>query len=214
MVSINYILVNVNKQVFSSKSQINSYHHHHLIVHRSRIASTIPYFTSNCVYSSRDKLSNIHTVDIYVSTCGLAHDFPVVSEKNPPIIYDNDSGSESLDSDNRKKLKTSTDENNHQTTNNDNKRLNAKLVNDCLENQQYLLDIDLSFFTTDDPIRKQFDENEYEILRYVYTRIVQEQTEQDILQYITERETILEKIRVAMNEYLSDPKSDQTIQTE
>ena len=113
-------------------------------------------------------------------------------------------------------MKLSTDENNHKTSSS-NKRiysLDSKLVNDLLENQQYLLDIDLSFFSTDDPIRKQFDENEYEILRYVYTRIVQEQTDQEIVQYISNRETILEQIRISMNEYLADSKSDQLIQTE
>lgn len=211
------MLANVNKQVFSSKS-LFVFEFSSLDEYPSRVASTIPYFTSNCVYSSRDKLSNIHTVDIYVSTCGLARDFSAVLETNPTNIYDNDSGSESLDSDNRKKLKPSTDENNHQTTTTSNNKqtcsVNAKFINDNLENKQYLLDIDLAFFSTDDPIRKQFDENEYEILRYVYTRIVQEQTDPEIVQYIADREAILEKIRSAMNEHLTDPKSDQTIQTE
>lgn len=112
-------------------------------------------------------------------------------------------------------MKLSTDENNHKTSSD--KRiysLDSKLVNDLLENKQYLLDIDLSFFSTDDPIRKQFDENEYEILRYVYTRIVQEQTDQEIVQYITNRQTILDQIRISMNDYLADSKSDQLIQTE
>ncbi len=151
-------------------------------------------------------------------TCGLAKDFSSVTEKSQPSVYDNDSGSESLDSDNRKKLKLSTDEINHKdSSSTDNKRiysLDATLINELLENKQFLLDIDLSFFSTDDPIRKQFDENEYEILRYVYTRIVQEHTATEILQYITTRETILEQIRTTMNEYLTDPKSDQAIQTE
>lgn len=182
-----------------------------------RIASTIPYFTSNCVYSPSDKLSNLHTVDIYVSTCGLAKDFTSIAEKSHTSIYDNDSGSESLDSDNRKKLKLSTDESNHKDSSSTTKRiysLDATLINELLETKQFLLDIDLSFFSTDDPIRKQFDENEYEILRYVYTRIVQEQTDNEILQYISNRESILEQIRIAMNDYLVDPKSDQTIHTE
>jgi hypothetical protein len=182
-----------------------------------KIASTIPYFTSNCVYSPSDKLSNLHTVDIYVSTCGLAKDFTSIAEKSHTSIYDNDSGSESLDSDNRKKLKLSTDESNHKDSSSTTKRiysLDATLINELLENKQFLLDIDLSFFSTDDPIRKQFDENEYEILRYVYTRIVQEQTDNEILQYISNRESILEQIRIAMNDYLVDPKSDQTIHTD
>lgn len=83
-----------------------------------------------------------------------------------------------------------------------------------LENKQFLIDIDLSFFSTDDPIRKQLDENEYEILRYVYTRIVQEQTDAEIVQYITARENALEQIRTLMNEYLADPKLDQPITIE
>ncbi|CAF5084827.1 unnamed protein product, partial [Rotaria socialis] len=77
-----------------------------------------------------------------------------------------------------------------------------------------LLDIDLSFFSTDDPIRKQFDENEYEILRYVYTRIVQEHSNAEILQYITARLSALEQIRTLMSEYLTDPKQDQPITIE
>jgi len=179
-----------------------------------RIASTIPYFTSNCVYSSSDKLSNIHTVDIYISTGGLAKIYSTTVETNQAPIYDNDSGSESLDSDNRKKAKLSTDETNHKDSQSITKRiysLDAILINQLLENKQFIIDIDLSFFSTDDSIRKQFDENEYEILRYVYTRIVQEQTDTEILQYITAREAALEQIRISMNEYLTDPKPDQPI---
>ena len=86
-----------------------------------------------------------------------------------------------------------------------------QLINQLLENKQFLIDIDLSFFSTDDSIRKQFDENEYEILRYVYTRIVQENSDAEILQYISARESALEQIRTSMNEYLTDPKPDQTI---
>ncbi len=92
--------------------------------------------------------------------------------------------------------------------------MDATVINELLETKQFLLDIDLSFFSTDDSIRKQFDENEYEILRYVYTRIVQEQTDAEILQYISARETALEQIRTLMDEYLTDPKPDQTIQIE
>jgi hypothetical protein len=92
--------------------------------------------------------------------------------------------------------------------------LDATVINELLETKQFLLDIDLSFFSTDDSIRKQFYENEYEILRYVYTRIVQEQTDAEILQYISARETALEQIRTLMDEYLTDPKPDQTIQIE
>jgi len=179
-----------------------------------RVASTIPYFTSNCVYSSIDKLSNIHTVDIYVSTSGLAKNYSTTIEKAHAPIYDNDSGSESLDSDNRKKPKLTINETNHKDSQSSTKRvhsLDATLINELLENKQFIIDIDLSFFSTDDSIRKQFDENEYEILRYVYTRIVQEQTDAEILQYITARENALEQIRTCMNEYLTDPKPDQTI---
>jgi hypothetical protein len=183
-----------------------------------RVASTIPYFTSNCVYSSSDKLSNIHSVDIYVSTNGLAKTYATITEKNLAPIYDNDSGSESLDSDNRKKAKLSTDETNHKDSSSSTPKriyaLDATVINELLETKQFLLDIDLSFFSTDDSIRKQFDENEYEILRYVYTRIVQEQTDAEILQYISARETALEQIRTLMDEYLTDPKPDQTIQIE
>ena len=140
-----------------------------------------------------------------------------MTEKSHAPIYENDSGSESLDSDQRKKMKVSTDGSNHKDSSSISKRiysLDATLMNELLETQQFLLDIDLSFFSTDDSIRKQFDENEYEVLRYVYTRIVQEHTDTEIVQYINTRETILEQIRIAMNDYLTDPKADQTIQTE
>jgi hypothetical protein len=114
-------------------------------------------------------------------------------------------------------MKLSTDETNHKDSQLTTKRiypLDATLINQLLENKQFLIDIDLSFFSTDDSIRKQFDENEYEILRYVYTRIVQEQTDTEISQYITTRENALEQIRTSMNEYLTDSKSDQPIQIE
>ncbi|UJR35835.1 hypothetical protein I4U23_028581 [Adineta vaga] len=182
-----------------------------------KVASTLPYFTSNCVYSSVEKLSNIQSVDVYVSTSGLAKNYLTISEKSHAPIYDNDSGSESLDSDNRKKAKLTNDETNHKDSQSSTKRvhsLDAVLTNELLENKQFIIDIDLSFFSTDDPIRKQFDENEYEILRYVYTRIVQEQTDAEILQYITARENALDQIRTIMNEYLTDPKPDQPITIE
>jgi hypothetical protein len=176
-----------------------------------RVASTLPYFTSNCIYSSSDKLSNIHNVDIYVSTGGLAKTYSTTTaEKTHVPIYDNDSGSESLDSDNRKKAKLSISETEPSST----KRihsLDAELINQLLEDKQFLIDIDLSFFSTDDSIRKQFDENEYEILRYVYTRIVQDNSDAEILQYITARENALEQIRVSMNDYLTNPNPDQPI---
>lgn len=180
-----------------------------------KVASTLPYYTSNCVYSSNEKLSNIQSVDIYVSTSGLAKNYATIIEKSHASIYDNDSGSESLDNENRKKMKLSTEDVNHKDSTS--KRiyaLDATLVNQLLESKQILLDIDLSFFSADDPIRKQLDENEYEILRYLYTRIVQEQTDAEIVQYITNREHILEQIRLAMVEYLTNPKPEQTIQTE
>jgi hypothetical protein len=47
-----------------------------------------------------------------------------------------------------------------------------------------------------------------------YTRIVQENTDAEILQYIAARENALEQIRTFMNDYLTDPKPDQTIQIE
>ncbi|CAF4574558.1 unnamed protein product, partial [Rotaria magnacalcarata] len=54
-------------------------------------------------------------------------------------------------------------------------------------------------------------EHEYEILRYVYTRIVQDRTDTEIQRYITARESALEQIRTCMNEYLTEPKLDQPI---
>ncbi|CAF3773051.1 unnamed protein product [Rotaria socialis] len=179
-----------------------------------KVASTLPYFTSNCIYSSIDKLSNVHTVDIYISTGGLAKNYSATKEKPNSPIYDNENESESLDSENRKKVKLSGNETNHINAQSSTKRvhsLDATLLNQLLENKQFLLDIDLSFFSTDDPIRKQFDENEYEILRYVYTRIVQEHSNAEILQYITARLSALEQIRTLMSEYLTDPKQDQPI---
>jgi hypothetical protein len=193
--------------------EVNIFYRHtqHLLIrffYFIRVASTLPYFTSNCIYASSDKLSNIHTVDIYVSTSGLAKTYSTTTvEKSLVPVYDNDSGSESLDSDSRKKGKTSINETNSKRT----YSLDAELINQLLENKQFLIDIDLSFFSTDDSIRKQFDDNEYEILRYVYTRIVQENSDAEILQYISARESALEQIRTSMNEYLTDPKSDQTI---
>lgn len=171
-----------------------------------RIASTYPYFTSNCVYSSNEKLSNIHTVDIYVSTAGLAKTY---STSLP--IYADDSGSESLDADNptgsnRKKVKLSENESGNRIY-----PLDAAIIDQLLESRQFLVDFDLSFFSTDDAIRKQFDEQEYEVLRYVYTRIVQDQSDIEIQRYIAARQSALEQIRTLMDEYLTDPKPEQTI---
>jgi hypothetical protein len=180
-----------------------------------RIASTNPYFTSNCVYSSTDKLSNIHTVDIYISTAGLAKNYSTTIEKPHPPIYDNDSGSESLDADNqtgndKKKSKlSSATETNYKVY-----PLDATIIDQSLETRQFLMDIDLSFFSTDDSIRKQLDENEYEILRYVYTRIVHDHSDIEIQRYIATRESILEQIRSLMEEYLTDPKPEQPILSE
>ncbi|CAF0862940.1 unnamed protein product [Rotaria sordida] len=179
-----------------------------------KVASILPYFTSNCVYSSIDTLSNIHTVDIYISTSGLAKNYSTTNEKTTTPIYDNENESELLDNDNRKKAKLLVNDTNHKNSPTSTKRihsLDAPLINQLLSTKQFLIDIDLSFFSTDDSIRKQFDENEYEILRYVYTRIVQEHTDVEILQYITARLNTLEQIRTVMNEYLTDPKQDQPI---
>ncbi|UJR10188.1 hypothetical protein I4U23_014403 [Adineta vaga] len=178
-----------------------------------KVVSTNAYFTSNCVYSSSDRLKNIHTVDIYVSTGGLAKNYATTIEKSHPSIYDHDSGSESLDADNLKKDKSSVNDLNHK--NDPTKQrvypLDATLIDQLLETRQFLIDVDLSFFSTDDYIRKQFDENEYEILRYVYTRIVHDHSDMEIQRYITARENALEQIRTLMNEYVIGPKSDQPI---
>jgi hypothetical protein len=185
-----------------------------LLIFIFRVASTDPYFTSNCVYSSSDNLSNIHTVEIYVSTAGLAKNYSTIIEKPYAPIYDNDSGSESLDGDNPKKTKLSINETNHKDSQSSTKRahsLDATIINELLESKQFIIDIDLSFFSTDDSIRKQFDENEYEILRYVYTRIVHDHSEGEILQYTQARESALEQIRTIMQEYLTDPNSEQQI---
>ncbi|CAF3354506.1 unnamed protein product [Rotaria socialis] len=177
-----------------------------------KVTSTNPYFTSNCVYASMDKLSNMHTVDVYVSTTGLAKNYSTIIEKSHPSIYDNESGSESLDADNRKKPKLSND-NNHEDSSTVQRvyPLDATLIDQLLETRQFIMDINLSFFSTDDYIRKQLDENEYEILRYVYTRIVQDRTDTEIQRYITARESALEQIRTCMDEYLTEPKLDQPI---
>jgi hypothetical protein len=167
-----------------------------------RIASTNPYFTSNCVYSSIDNLSNIRTVDIYVSTSGLAKNYTTTIEKSFPSIYDNDSGSESLDG---KTSKTA-----HPIINGI-YPVNATLIDQLLENRQFFIDINLSFFSTDDFLRKQFDENEYEILRYVYTRIVQDHSDIEIQRYIAAREAALEQIGLSMEEYITGAKADQQI---
>jgi hypothetical protein len=165
------------------------------------------------VYSSSDKLTDIHTVDIYVSTTGLAKNYNTIIEKPHPPIYDHDSGSESLDADIQKKDKSSANDLNHKDD--PNKRrvypLDATLIDQLLETRQFIIDVDLSFFSTDDYIRKQLDENEYEILRYVYTRIVQDHSDIEIQRYITARESALEQIRTLMNEYLAGPKLDQAI---
>jgi hypothetical protein len=181
-----------------------------------RIASSNPYFTSNCVYSTSDKLSNVQTVDIYISTTGLAKNYSTIIEKSHLVIYDNDSGSESLDADNEKKSKLSANETNHKD-NQSIKRiypLDATIIDQLLETRQFFMDIDLSFFSTDDFIRKQLDENEYEILRYVYTRIVQDHTDIEIQQYIAARENTLEQTRTLLEEYLTEPKLDQPISIE
>jgi hypothetical protein len=180
-----------------------------LIIH-FRVTSTNPYFTSNCIYSSADKLFNLRSVDIYVSTGGLAKNYSTTIEKPHPPIYDNDSGSESLDG---KKPQSSLNDLNHKD-NPTSKRiysLDATLIDELLETRQFFLDINLSFFSTDDFIRKQFDENEYEVLRYVYTRIVQDHSDIEIQRYIATRENILEQIRTLMEEYITGPKSDQQI---
>ena len=179
-----------------------------------RVASTLPYFTANCVYSSKEKLANIHTVDIYVLTSGLAQNYSTINDRtNVPIQNDN----ENLDDDNRKKVKLTINETNHKDSQLSTKQIypiDATIINQLLENKQFLVDIDLSFFSTDDSIRKQFDENEYEILRYVYTRVVQEHSDSEILQYMTARIDALEQIRKLMIEYLTDPKMDQPISIE
>ncbi|CAF1205603.1 unnamed protein product [Adineta steineri] len=178
-----------------------------------KIVSTNPYFTSNCVYSSDDRLSNIRTVDIYVSTAGLAKNYSTIIEKPHPPIYDNDSGSESLDADKRKKGKVSGNDINHKDDPAIRRvyPLDATLIDQLLETRQFMIDVDLSFFSTDDFIRKQLDENEYEILRYVYTRIVHDHSDLEIQRYITARESALEQIRTLMNEYLTSPKLEQPV---
>lgn len=149
-------------------------------------------------------------MDVYVSTGGLAKNYATTIEKPHPPIYDNDSGSESLDG---KKTSSSMKDFNHK----DNplvKRvyaLDATLIDELLENRSFFIDINLSFFSTDDAIRKQLDENEYEVLRYVYTRVVQDQSEAEIQRYIAARENILEQIRASMEEYITGPKADQQI---
>ncbi|CAF5169188.1 unnamed protein product, partial [Rotaria magnacalcarata] len=131
----------------------------------------------------------------YVSTTGLAKNYSTIIEKSHPSIYDNESGSESLDVDNRKKPKLSND-NNHKDNSTVQRvyPLDATLIDQLLETRQFIMDINLSFFSTDDYIRKQLDEHEYEILRYVYTRIVQDRTDTEIQRYITARESALEQI--------------------
>ena len=208
---------NVNKQACWSKAPLRNVlslsHHGFVCLLLSRIASTYPYFTSNCVYSSSDKLSNIRDVDVYISTAGLAKNYSTTIEKSQEPIYDDDSGHDAADSDQRKKMKLSSSEANHDSSSASKRvySLDATLVNQLLENKPYFLDIDLSFFSTDDPIRKQFDENEYEVLRFVYTRIVHDQSDAEILQYIAARENALEQIRALMSEYLTEPKADQPV---
>ena len=89
--------------------------------------------------------------------------------------------------------------------------LDATIIDQLLETRQFIIDIDLSFFSTDDSIRKQFDENEYEILRYVYTRIAQNRSDVEVQRYMAARESSLEQIRTCMDEYLTDSKFDQPI---
>lgn len=132
----------------------------------------------------------------------MAHSYPNKPEKDDGSVYDQYSGSESLDSDSRKKMKLSTDNTVHQ---------HAATIESMMSTKPYLIDIDLSFFSTDDSIRKQFDENEYEVLRYVYARIIQETTDSGICQYIAERQSALNQIRTLMDQYLTEPKLDQQI---
>ncbi|CAF1503628.1 unnamed protein product, partial [Didymodactylos carnosus] len=190
-----------------------------------KVTSTNPYFTSNCVYLSSEKLSNLHQVDLYITTAGLAENFTVVDKPLSPT-YAKDSGSESLDTTDtndgvqRKKVKLETNNsdnsNNNMTTTNENndittklpsrKRvhaLDATLLNDLLTGKPFLLDIDLTFFSTDDPIRRLLDENEYEVLRAVYTRIVQDLSDDEIMRYMQTREAAIEQIRATMDEYLT-----------
>jgi len=89
--------------------------------------------------------------------------------------------------------------------------LDATIMNQLLDNCQFILDVNLAFFSTDDIFRQQFDENEYEILRYVYTRIVQDRSDSEIQRYITARENTLEQIRMTMEEYITGPKAGQQI---
>ncbi|CAF1530815.1 unnamed protein product [Adineta ricciae] len=178
-----------------------------------KVCSTNAYFTSNCVYSSSDKLTNIHKVDVYVSTAGLAKNYSTTIEKSHTPIYDHDSGSESLDADNQKKNKLSSHDLNHKDDSGKRRvyALDATLIDQLLETRQFLIDIDLSFFSTDDHIRKLFDENEYEILRYVYTRIVHDHSDIEIQRYMAARENALEQIHTLMQEYLTNPRLDQPI---
>lgn len=166
-----------------------------------KVASTNPYFTSNCIYSSNEKLTNIQTVDIYVTTSGLAKNYSTIIDKSIVSIYDNDSGNENLNN-----QKTKSDLNHNRIYS-----LDATIINQLLENRPFILDINLAFFSTDDVVRKQFDENEYEILRFVYTRIVQDRSDSEIQQYIITRENTFKQIRTLMNEYITGVKADQQI---
>ena len=75
--------IEVNILLSTYSTSINSF-----LSFNCRVASTLPYFTSNCIYSSSDKLSNIHTVDIYVSTSGLAKTYSTttVEKSLVPVI--------------------------------------------------------------------------------------------------------------------------------
>lgn len=183
-----------------------------------KVASTYPYFTSNCVYSSVEKLSNVQIVDVFVLTIGLAKNFSLNSTETTGQIFDHDSGSESLDTDNRKKIKTSSSSDfNHKDSSANYQRtypFDINVIRQILENKRFILDFDLSFFSTDDPIRRQFDENEYEILRYVYTRVVHDTSDVEIQRYISARETALDQIKTFMEEYLTEPKAEQPIMIE
>jgi hypothetical protein len=149
-----------------------------------------------------------------VSTAGLAKNCSSIIDANRATLFDNDSGSESLDTDNRKKIKLSTNDSNHQRDTLINRYLypfDIQLLEQLIETRSFLIDVDLSFFSTDDHIRKQFDENEYEILRYVYTRIVHDTNDNEIQRYTIARENALEQIRALMDEYLTVMNIEQTI---
>lgn len=138
-------------------------------------------------------------------------------DKSQEAIYDDDSSSQDNgDNEQRKKAKLSSTDGNHADSTNSKRlsTLDATIINQILESKQFFVDVDLSFFSTDDPIRKKFDENEYEILRYVYTRVAHDRSDSEILQYMGQRENALEQIRRIMEEQLTDNKIDHPPVTE